>query len=713
MKKITIQKTGLTVLTLLLSFMVSHSVSAQCIGDFQFPSAPVVSNNTGVVQQISDCNWTDGDFSVITGLLVGQTYEFTIANGYITITDPSDVVIDHGVSPFTWASATLSSIKVHYSNDVTCAGDTTCRISTIRLIDTATQAPGCSNPIFPADGAVNIPIGTNDFTWSVPTTGDPVVAYLMYYGLTPDNVNIFVGSFSEPTTEINLDGFNTTFYWRIVPVNAGGEAVGCAVWSFTTQESPGFCLTGGLWPSATFTPATCDGVTEQTITAGGWAGEYSNVTVEAGTSYTFLSSVPTDFITIGDSAGETALAFGTTPLTWEATISGTIRFYTHLDNQCGAANVNRTRSIICGSTTTEVPDWANLQWPPNASITQGETVTVYGQVYVAGLTDVEPNIVGQAPGINAWVGVSPQGENTNPETWSTWIPATWNSGHVSNNDEYEATFGSNLVPGTYYYAYRYRLNDGPFVYGGTTGFWNGTDSVSGVLTVNTPPAPENDECSGAIALIPGATFATNPLTTTNLSATLSVGHPDPTCGNFNFTTNGKDVWYTVVVPASGSITIETAGNGGLLDTVMTAYSGSCGGLTQIACNDDTTGIGLFSRIVLTGQTPGSTIYVRVWGWNGASGSFVISAFDASLSNGGGFDNAAFSYYPNPVSDRLQLSYKEEIKQVTVFNLLGQEVMTRNIGANEGFIDFSNVASGHYLVRVLTETQSTTVKVIKR
>jgi hypothetical protein len=713
MEKITFQKTWLLVLTLLLSFSLSLSVNGQCIGDFQFPSAPVVSNNTGVVQQISDCNWTDGDFSVITGLLVGQTYEFTIANGYITITDPSDVVIGHGVSPFTWPSATLSSIRVHYSNDATCAGDTTCRISTIRLIDSTTQAPGCSNPIFPADGAVNVPIGANDFTWSVPTTGDPVVAYQMYYGLTPDNVNIFVGSFSEPTTEINLDGFNTTFYWRIVPVNAGGEAVGCSVWSFTTQEAPGFCLSGTLFPSTTFTPANCDGVTVNTVVTNAWAGEYSNIVVEAGTSYVFQSSILTDFITISDADGGTALAFGTTPLTWESTVTGTIRFYIHLNDDCGTQNTSRVRSIICGSTTSDSPDWANLQWPPNASITQGNSVTVYGQVYVAGLTDVEPNIVGQAPGISAWVGISPQGENTNPASWSTWVPATWNSGHVSNNDEYEASIGANLIPGTYYYAYRYRLNDGPFVYAGVNGFWDATGSISGVLTVNAPPAPNNNECSGAIALTPGATFETNPFTTTNTAATLSVGHPTPTCGAFNFETAGKDVWYTVVVPASGSITIETAGNGGLADTVMAAYTGTCGNLTQVGCNDDTSGIGLFSRIILTGQTPGATIYVRVWGYNGTSGSFVISAFDASLSNGGAFDNAAFSYYPNPVSDRLQLSYKEEIKQVSVFNLLGQEVMTRNIGANEGSIDFSNVASGHYLVRVLTETQSTTVKVIKK
>jgi len=34
---------------------------------------------------------------------------------------------------------------------------------------------------------------------------------------------------------------NTTYYWQIVPKNACGDAVGCAVWSFTTGVSTG-CL---------------------------------------------------------------------------------------------------------------------------------------------------------------------------------------------------------------------------------------------------------------------------------------------------------------------------------------------------------------------------------------------------------------------------------------------------------------------------------------
>jgi len=128
-------------------------------------------------------------------------------------------------------------------------------------------------------------------------------------------------------------------------------------------------------------------------------------------------------------------------------------------------------------------DWNNLQWPPTATITEGETATAYAQIYEAGLTDV--TVGGPAPGILSWIGIS--SADTDPSTWTTWVPATFNV-EAGNNDEYMAAIGDGLTPGTYYYASRFQINYGPFTYGGYSagggGFWNGTTNVSGVLTVN-------------------------------------------------------------------------------------------------------------------------------------------------------------------------------------------------------------------------------------
>ncbi len=64
---------------------------------------------------------------------------------------------------------------------------------------------------------------------------------------------------------------------------------------------------------------------------------------------------------------------------------------------------------------------------------------------------------------------------------------------MAGNDEFMAEIGSLLEEGTYYYASRFRYNEGTYVYGGYSanggGFWDGVNNVSGVLTVETIPFP--------------------------------------------------------------------------------------------------------------------------------------------------------------------------------------------------------------------------------
>jgi hypothetical protein len=124
--------------------------------------------------------------------------------------------------------------------------------------------------------------------------------------------------------------------------------------------------------------------------------------------------------------------------------------------------------------------WINLQWPPTASIAVGGNVVVYFQCYEAGVT--EP--AGQASGITAWLGYSTT--NTPPNTWSNWIPATFNV-QYNNNDEFKASIGPALPSGLYYYASRFKYNSGPYQYGGFNpsagGPWDGVNNVSGVLSV--------------------------------------------------------------------------------------------------------------------------------------------------------------------------------------------------------------------------------------
>jgi len=78
------------------------------------------------------------------------------------------------------------------------------------------------------------------------------------------------------------------------------------------------------------------------------AGEYSLVEVANGRSYTFTSSTPSDFITIGDEPGTTVLTTGIGSLVWTADFDGVIRFYVHADAECNwDDNIFRNRYVTC------------------------------------------------------------------------------------------------------------------------------------------------------------------------------------------------------------------------------------------------------------------------------------------------------------------------------------------------------------------------------
>lgn len=134
-------------------------------------------------------------------------------------------------------------------------------------------------------------------------------------------------------------------------------------------------------------------------------------------------------------------------------------------------------------------------------------------------------------------------------------------------------------------------------------------------------SPANDECADAITLTVGTSCSYTEYT--NENATHSAGVPEPGCANYL----GGDVWFKVTVPASGHLIIDTD-EGVITDGGMAIYSGSCGSLTLIECDDDDSPNGLMPKIDISGLTAGSTIYIRVWEYgNNNNGTFSICAYD--------------------------------------------------------------------------------------
>jgi hypothetical protein len=176
----------------------------------------------------------------------------------------------------------------------------------------------------------------------------------------------------------------------------------------------------------------------------------------------------------------------------------------------------------------------------------------------------------------------------------------------SSSGNMPAVTVTNLVPGATVYVR----------------FWpqNATDGSFGICATIPPPPPANDEPCTAIELTPSATC--NYQTFTNLSATNTISVPSPVCAGFA----GGDVWFKVVVPTGTTSLIFDTQQGSILDGGMIAYSGSsCNStLTQLTCDDNSSGNPAMPKITLTGLIPNDTIWVRFWeNENDNNGTFGI------------------------------------------------------------------------------------------
>jgi len=156
---------------------------------------------------------------------------------------------------------------------------------------------------------------------------------------------------------------------------------------------------------------------------------------------------------------------------------------------------------------------------------------------------------------------------------------------------------------------------------------NAVPTTNGTFTICvTNPAPANDDCGGAISLIPGVT-CTN--TQGNVvGATLSAPVPLPICGSPVY-----DVWYKFVATSTvQSVTISApaapASMANFINPGIQLLSGACGSLSTVACN---TGLTLTAPSL----TIGTTYYIRVYSTSAvpaSSGAFNICVIDAPAND---------------------------------------------------------------------------------
>jgi len=76
------------------------------------------------------------------------------------------------------------------------------------------------------------------------------------------------------------------------------------------------------------------------------------------------------------------------------------------------------------------------------------------------------------------------------------------------------------------------------------------------------------------------------------------------------------------------------------------------------------------------------------------------------------DEAEINVYPNPVEDKLTIDMNTEIKTIEVFNLLGEQVLTREIYTAKAQLNIATLANGIYVLRINTPGFSLTRRIVK-
>ncbi|WBX96728.1 fibronectin type III domain-containing protein [Chryseobacterium gambrini] len=588
--------------------------------------------------------------------------------------------------------------------------------------------PACTEPTVLTSSAITASGAT--VSWTAPNPA-PANGYNIYYSTTntaPTATTTPTASVAAGVTTYNLSGLtaNTTYYvWVRSNCGSGSTSSWAGPVSFTTA-----CTATNVPYTQDFESVTTPALPSCTSLEN--AGTGNNWTTSSPGAYGFTTKALTYLYNFSNDANAW---FYTQGINLTAGVSYRIK-YTYGNNSTTYAEklkVAYGTSANNASMTNALADHPNINTATSASNFVDFTPTASG-IYYFGF-----NAYSAANQYNLYVDdISIVVTPTCSEPSAVTVPSatlTYNSAVVNWT-------APNPVPANGYDVYYSTTNTAPT--SSTTPTASGLTAATTTLPNLTPSTtyyfwvrsncsaadqsiwvpvtfttlavpPANDDCSGAVALTAGGTFAQNALTATNAGATET---SDATATHSCQTTGYKDVWYSVVVPASGNITIETQSVSGsnVTDTVLGVYSGSCGALTQIGCDDDSSADGNFSLVSLTGLTPGSTLMIGVWNYSSSTvGQFKVSAYDASLvlaTNEVKDAKNNIKVYPNPFSDVLNISDVANVKNVLVTDIAGRLVKTIANPTSE--LHLGELKQGMYLVTLeMKDGSKQTIKTIKK
>jgi hypothetical protein len=84
----------------------------------------------------------------------------------------------------------------------------------------------------------------------------------------------------------------------------------------------------------------------------------------------------------------------------------------------------------------------------------------------------------------------------------------------------------------------------------------------------------------------------------------------------------------------------------------------------------------------------------------------------TLSNTDFENNNFTTSYPNPTKDKVTFSSNENIESISFFNLLGQQIFSKEVYTNEFTIDLTDFSNGTYIAKINSNGKTQSIKVLK-
>ncbi len=167
-------------------------------------------------------------------------------------------------------------------------------------------APNCPTLTAPTNNNTNVVFVSGNavvMSWTAPTTGTAVIGYNIYFGISVATlIKLNANPINGTAAQLSGLNYDTTYFWQIRSVNAGGESVNCATFTFTTEQSPllPYCgplvFTTGVAPITLVNFAGINNASSNDVATGVAHENYIAIQgqVTAGTSYPITLKGNTD-----------------------------------------------------------------------------------------------------------------------------------------------------------------------------------------------------------------------------------------------------------------------------------------------------------------------------------------------------------------------------------------------------------------------------------